>query len=462
MQSMARTKDERDTIAAAATPPGAGAIAVVRVCGPRSVEIGTRLTGGRPDLSATPSHKLVRAAVMRDGERIDDALFVAMRAPNSYTGEDMVEVHCHGGPLIARSVLEAAIALGARPAEPGEFTRRAYLNGRMDLARAEAVAELIAGSTEAAARAALHQLGGGLSKELSEVRDRLADALARLEASIDFSDSDDVPEGASEETMEALSRVTSRLDGLLAGRRRGALLRDGARVVIAGRPNVGKSTLMNRLLGKERVIVTAEPGATRDVVEDMMDLAGVPVRLFDTAGLRAAAEEAERAGVERARQALRSADLALLVIDRAAPLRHDDREIASELTGPCVVVLNKSDLSEAVSCDDALALVPGAKAVVISALNGAGMDELMETAAETLGAVGAYDGDVLVSARHGEALERVRASVRQAAEAIERGMSEEFPAADLREALDALGEITGETATDEILDRVFSRFCVGK
>jgi tRNA modification GTPase len=362
-----------------------------------------------------------------------------------------------------KRALEAVIASGARPAAPGEFTRRAFLAGRIDLVQAEAVADLIASETEAAARAAAAQLEGALSQRLSGLRRNLAELLALIEAGIDFADEEDMTAIAKEELDSRLRQAAAEIAGLLKDAARGRRLREGARVVIAGSVNVGKSTLMNALLGRERVIVTASPGTTRDVVEDGLDIMGLPVRLFDTAGIRTGSDEVEQMGVDRARAALASGDLAVLVLDGGRPLADDDRVIAGSIPGPMVAALNKRDLPLMVTDAEIEDLARGAPVVKISALFGEGLEELEREIARALtaGATGT-ETPALTNARHAQALGLCAGAIERARTAARQGLSHEFMAADLRIALDHLGEITGETAAEEILDLIFSRFCIGK
>jgi len=450
-----------DTIAAPATPPGRGAIGIVRLSGPRALDIASKIFRGRKDPAQMPGFTAARGWVESGGRRLDEVLVLVMRAPASYTGEDVAEFHCHGGPLPLRLVLEAALKAGARPAEPGEFTRRAFLAGKIDLARAEAVADMIASDTERAARAAAAQLEGNLSHRLGRLRSALVGLLSRLEAGIDFSDEEDVVAVEQDEFNNALSRLKTELSELIDEAGRGRRLREGARVVICGRPNVGKSTLMNRLLGRERVIITPTPGTTRDLVEDMIEIKGVPIRLFDTAGLREAGEEAEAMGVDKAKKAVASADLVLFMLDSSEPLQNQDAAAASGISGPCIILLNKSDLPQAMDEADASGLLPEAEVITISALTGDGVDDLMSAMSALLAGDGT-ETPAVTNARHKLALEQALEAAGRAEAAQLSGMSDEFIASDLRICLDRLGLVTGETATEEILDMIFERFCIGK
>jgi tRNA modification GTPase len=460
---MSAKVQDHDTIAAIATAPGRGAIGIIRISGPDALEVAGRLFKGDRNPADMPGFSLARGWIEHDGERLDEVLALVMRAPRSYTREDVVEFHCHGGAVPLKRVLAAVIGEGARPAAPGEFTKRAFLSGRMDLAQAEAVADIIAGETEAAARAAAVQLAGELSKRLRKIRRVLVEILARLEAGIDFSDEEDVVAIEPEEFMERLERAGAGLAELIDQAGRGARLRDGARVVIAGRPNVGKSTLMNRLLRSERVIVTESPGATRDVVEDLIEIEGIPVRLFDTAGIREQAKEIEMMGVEKARATLENADLVLLLVDGSEPLSDDDRELANSTSPALILVINKCDLETVVEEGKVKELATGAPVLKMSALTGEGVEDLERAIARALiGGEASMETPAVTNARHADVLRRAGEAIKRAMSAREEGLSDEFAASDLRLGLDALGEITGETATDEILDIIFSRFCIGK
>lgn len=452
-----------DTIAAIATPSGRGAIGIVRVSGPAAIAIAERLFHGRRPATEIAAGTFAHGWIEAEGERLDEVLCLVMRAPASYTGEDVVEFQGHGGPAPIARVLRAVLAAGARPAGPGEFTRRAFLNGRLDLAQAEAVADVIASAGEAAARMATAQLDGGLSRRLGELRERLAELLARLEAEIDFAEDDGVEPLRGEVLGQRLAAATDELRRLIADAGRGRRYREGARVVIAGRPNVGKSTLMNTLLRAERAIVTPIPGTTRDVIEDAFELEGILVRLLDTAGIRSDAGEVERLGVARAREAVAGADLVLFLVDGSRPLGDEDAELRAAITGPLILVVNKCDLPSVIDGEAVSALARGAPIVRISALAGQGVGNLEAAAARALLGDAAPGEDPIVSnSRHADALARTREAVNRARSAASDRLSPEFIAADLRAALTSLGEITGETATDELLDLIFSRFCIGK
>jgi len=437
-----------DVIVAPATPPGVSALAIVRLSGPpRAAAAVARALA--PSLPREPENR--RAVVCRfvdaGGRPVDEGIVLPFLAPHSATGEEVVELYCHGAPAIVATLLEAARRAGARPAAAGEFTRRALENGKLDLAEAEGIARLAAAESGAAARRALGLADGDLSRRVAGAREALLDLLAALESSLDFAD--DVGDVDRGRLRSELSRVEAELGALADAARGGAGRERLPEVAIAGRPNAGKSTLFNALVGSDRAIVTAVPGTTRDAVAETVYLDGAQVRLVDTAGLREASDEVETLGVAVARRAAGRADLVLLVVDGSAPPHSDDGATREALGAKVLVVRTKGDLPAA----------PGAAPgdVAVSARTGAGLEALKARVVELLGLAESGEG-LLVLDRHRDALERAAAAVRAAGGAE----ADELAAAALRDALHALGEITGETATEELLDRIFSTFCIGK
>jgi tRNA modification GTPase len=457
-----------DTIAAISTAVGPGAIAIVRLSGDRAVEIAERIFRG-PRLSSCPTHTVHHGRVVDSrGCDVDEVLATVMRSPHTYTTEDMVEFGCHGGGMPARRVLEVCLESGARLANRGEFTQRAFLNGRLDLVQAEAVADIVAARTPRGLEAALGQLEGGLSDRLSEVRGAVVDFRAEVESLIDFADEDIDPNTRGE--IAGLGRAARQaVEELLAGCELGMAVREGVSVAIVGKPNVGKSSLMNALLMRDRSIVTPLPGTTRDAIEECLHIEGVAVRLIDTAGWREGGDAAEEAGVERAREAARGADVILLTIDASAELDESDWRVARATGGRCrVVAANKIDLGERVSREDVRGLGeaggeggPTVEARV-SALTGEGLDELRESllgaalGAERSGAV------LLTNVRHIDALKRAAAALGRAESMLLSGEPAELVAVEGADAGHALGEVSGESTPDELLERIFERFCVGK
>ena len=392
------------------------------------------------------------------GEIIDEAMAVLMRAPATYTREDVAELHCHGGSVSARRTLARVLELGARLAEPGEFTRRAFLNGRIDLSRAEAVMQLIGANSEAAARASVRQLEGGVSGFVKDVSDRLTGLMALIEASDDFPEEVE-EDAASEEVLSKLKEIIKDIE-TTCDPRGARILREGASVVLAGRPNVGKSSIMNALLRQERAIVTDIPGTTRDVLTERVSIDGVLCELSDTAGQRATADPIEKIGVDRAVEAVQRADVVLMVVDAAEPLSDGDREFLQSADDRTVVCLNKTDLSPAATPADIAALT-GARIIEISARTGAGMEELVNEIARRVNIEDSRETQ-LVAQRHIDLARRAADTLNRAARAIESGLPLDTAAIDLREALETLTQITGKNAAESVIDRIFADFCVGK
>jgi tRNA modification GTPase len=457
-----------DTITAVATAAGAAGLAVVRLSGSRALETADRVFRGKHALAAASSHTLHHGWAVSPGaqaERIDEVVAAVFRAPRSYTREDVVEFSCHGGALVTRQLLEALLEAGARLAGPGEFTMRAFLNGRLDLSQAEAVADVIHAETHAARDLALSQLAGQLSRCIERIEERLVDAAAEIEARVDFAEDVggiEVPAHVVETMRVAAAELADLVSGSLLAR----AVREGLRVPIVGRPNVGKSSLFNALLGEERAIVTAAPGTTRDRVSEALELAGVRVTLSDTAGLRETLDAAEAIGVARSREAIAGCRVALWVLDASEPLAAEDREIAALLAEQRVlIVLNKCDRPRRLDAAALSRLTQGGtrRCVEISAARGDGLGELRGALVEVMGVRKSDAVGVAVShPRHVEALARSGASLERAIEVALGGEPGEIVALELREAIEALGEITGRRVSEELLERIFSRFCIGK
>lgn len=458
-----------DTIAAIATPPGVGAIGIVRASGPDVLHVAHTVlrraraagpAGGVGDADRWRSHKLYRVSVMgSDGSTLDDAVAVLMRGPHSYTGEDVLEIHCHGSPVVLRLTLEAVLAAGARAAEPGEFTRRAFLNGKLDLAQAESVVDLVNARTAAGAAQASEQLAGRLSAHLDTLRHEVTRIKAHVEVKIEFADED--IDLADDEAIGSLRAVIASMDSLLAGYARARLTRLGLRVALVGPPNVGKSSLLNALLGEDRAIVTPIPGTTRDLIEETADFGGVPVVLTDTAGLRESADPIEGIGVERARQSARKADVVLHVFDSSLPPPPCPAQLMFDVEHR-IVVLNKSDLPSRWTTADLAKLGTHRAAVRTSALTGEGLDALRSAVIEAMSPSVPDAGPVLSRSRQRDAVAKARQCLAHALEGLERGVPADLVAVDLQAALDHLGSVTGLITSDDVLDAIFAEFCIGK
>ena len=453
-----------DTIAAISTPPGEGAIALVRISGVNAMQIADKIFRGKGEPSRFESHVQHLGEIFSaENQLIDQAMLSIHRAPASYTGEDLVEISCHGGTLVSAKVLEACLCAGARAARPGEFTERAFLNGKMDLTQAEAVIDLIRARTDLALRSATEQLEGRLGDQIRKIRDELIALLAHINASIDFPEEGIAPD-EGETLCARLDAICEEVAALLATADQGRVLREGVRVVIYGATNAGKSSLLNRLLGYDRVIVSDTHGTTRDTIEETVNLDGVPIRLLDTAGLRASQSELESAGITRTERSLQLADLRLHIADRNAPKpahfngRADLPAVASTEAGDAneIVVLNKSDLPE----DDDWKNFP---ALRISCVTGDGLPQLQK---EILSRIRRQnlrpESAVAINTRHRDCLRRALESCDRARSALGQGISQEYVAVDLDQGLRAVGEVIGVVDVEQILDSVFSQFCIGK
>ncbi|MDP8214934.1 MAG: tRNA uridine-5-carboxymethylaminomethyl(34) synthesis GTPase MnmE [Candidatus Euphemobacter frigidus] len=457
--------NEPETITAVATPDGEGAIGVIRISGPRAFAILKAIFHPRKkaDGEMSPFH-LYRGWIKNGAEEIDDAMVAVMKKPRSYTGEDMVEIYSHGGRAVSAALLNAVIARGARPAEPGEFTRRAFLNGKMDLTRAESVAWLISARSEAELKCAVGQLKGDLRERLLEIKRELVRALSLVEVTLDFDEYENIllP---SEEIKEIAERALAGLKKLHRQARAGSCLRDGIRVVIVGKPNVGKSSLLNTFLSQKRAIVSHQPGTTRDTIEEVIRLDGIPLRLIDTAGIRPPRGEIEREGVNRAKEKVRVSDLVLLVLDSGTRISKDDLEIlrlAREKRA--LLVINKSDLPERVDLDRIRHELHRRKVIKISAARNWGIERLREEIIALIREdfMGGESAGVMISHRRKEALGAASRSIEHALLSLDQKLSGEFIALDLNRALGEVRRVLGEEYGDEVLDEIFSRFCVGK
>ncbi|MEO6034558.1 MAG: tRNA uridine-5-carboxymethylaminomethyl(34) synthesis GTPase MnmE [Verrucomicrobiota bacterium] len=451
-----------DTIAAIATPLGEGGLAVIRLSGPDALAIASKsfLPVGKSSLppAQAPTHTIHYGKIVQGGRTIDEVLVAVMRAPRTLTREDVVEITCHGGLLPAKMVLDVVLENGARMAMPGEFTRRAFLNGRIDLAQAEAVADLIAARTDLALTAANEQLAGKLSQRINALRDDMVKILAHVEAHIDFPD-EDIPPETKVKLLQRLENAVDFMDQLLRTANEGQILRRGIRAAIVGRPNAGKSSLLNQLLGHDRAIVSAIPGTTRDTIEETANLRGVPVVFVDTAGLRDSADEIELEGIRRSRETLTRADLILHVLDHSEPLTSADEIYLAEFSSKKrILVRNKIDLP------GKLLLPENLKTVDVGCLSGKGIEDLKDSIKDLVwaGEIRAEMLQVMINSRHQDALKRARAGTQHTIDALGEDLTLELAAMDLRIAVNAIGEIVGKTTNEDLLDSIFSQFCIGK
>lgn len=446
---------DNSTIAAISTPHGVGGIAVIRVSGNNSVEICDKIFSGREPLSSAPSHTVHYGFIVDStGEKIDEALVTVMRAPRTFTREDVVEISTHGGFVASRRVLSALFEAGALPAAAGEFTKRAFLNGRIDLTQAEAVIDIINAKTDLAQKNALSQAEGQLKTRIEAIRERLVSLAAAMQVSIDYPD-EDLEELTPSQITERLSGIYRDITHIADSAPRGKVLRDGIKTAIIGRPNVGKSSLLNCLAMEERAIVTDIAGTTRDVIEETVDLDGIPLRLLDTAGIRETDDKIELLGVERSLKYISEAELILLVLDSASGLCEEDRRLLSETADKRrIILINKTDLGGSLTLDGS---------VPISAKTGAGIDVLAAKIKEiySLGEIGA-DSITLTNERQLSALFRARDAVSRALDALGGELAQDFAALDINDAIYALGEIDGKTVSEDIVSSVFHNFCVGK
>ncbi|MDY6911382.1 MAG: tRNA uridine-5-carboxymethylaminomethyl(34) synthesis GTPase MnmE [Chloroflexota bacterium] len=443
----------QDTIVAISTPLGEGGIGIVRLSGPDACSMAQKLFD-----KSLVDHRLVHGYIIdpENSQKVDEALVSYMAAPHTYTKEDIVEFNCHGGMMPLQRVLALALRYGARSAEPGEFTLRAFMNGRIDLSQAESVLDIVHSKTQASLRLAVEGLGGRLSEQIRAMRNDLLTVLAYLTARIDFPDD----EVAKEDALGPIQKCRHELQNLIAGADAGIIYRQGVRTAIVGRPNVGKSSLLNRLLRQRRAIVTPVPGTTRDTIEEIVNLQGVPFVLIDTAGIIHSEDVVETLGVERSRKAIAQSDLILLVLDSSEPLTIADSEISELLDGKTVLVAaNKCDLPSQFDLSTVPWLV-----VFTSALTGEGLEVLEGEMVDIAlgGKMTSADDFLVTNIRHKEALQRAETHLSEAQKSLEMSMPDDFVTIDLTETLNALGEITGESVTDELISAIFSRFCIGK
>ncbi len=457
-----------DTIAAISTPLGEGGIGIVRLSGPKAIDIIRKIfiPVSKKNISKSSGFTLHYGYIYEKKIKIEEVLVSIMKAPKSYTREDVVEISGHGGILPLRKILELCLENGARIADPGEFTKRAFLNGRIDLVQAEAVSQIIRAKTDKALNCAINQLSGKLSEKIKRLKNELIDLLAYLEASLDYSD-EDIEFLSSNEILKRVNRIQKNLSLLIATFNKGKIIQEGVKTSIVGKPNVGKSSLLNALLNTEKAIVTPIPGTTRDIIEDYVNIKGIPLNIMDTAGIRKVKNTVEKIGVERSKESIKKSDLILFIVDISQPLDKEDffiyEFIKENLDNKKLILIgNKVDLVQKVS-DEKLKEMSSTY-VKISATKEIGIDKLEEIVFSLFisGEIDLSSEVLVTSLRHKDALIKANQSLKRSIEAINNNHSEEFIALDLRCALNSLGEIIGEVATEDILDRVFSNFCVGK
>lgn len=458
---------DTDTIAAIATPLGEGGIAVIRISGSGAVPAADRVFRGRVPLAEADTHT-IHYGFVRDpdtNEAVDEVLASVMRAPRSFTREDVVEISCHGGIVAVRKVLDLVLSAGGvRLAEPGEFTKRAFLNGRIDLSQAEAVIDLIRAKTDEAHRLAMKQASGALSDQIRQLRGQLLEVMAHIEVNIDYPEHD-VEELTNRLIREKCEAALAEIDRLLNTAAQGKILREGITTAIVGRPNVGKSSLLNALARENKAIVTDIPGTTRDVIEEYVNLGGIPLRLLDTAGIRETADTVEKIGVERSKEALEEADLLLLVVSGDEPLHADERDLLTGLADrQAIVIINKTDLPVQVEMDDIRRIFPPERIVAMAAARREGLDEL-ETAIRNLffgGEISSGDLTYVSNVRHIHLLKESHQALTDALDAAEAGMPIDMIQIDLHRGWELLGEMIGEAVSETLIDQIFSQFCLGK
>lgn len=456
-----------DTIAAISTPPGEGGISIIRISGVDALKTASQIYRGK-DLNKVNSHTINYGHIIdpENGNEVDEVMVSVMRAPHTYTKEDIVEINCHGGIVATNRILQIILGLDARLAKPGEFTERAFLNGRIDLSQAEAVMDLIRAKTDQSMKVALDQLDGNLSHLITNLRQNILDVLAQVEVNIDYPEYDDVETMTARLLKEKAIEVKAKIQQLLSTAKQGKVLRDGLATTIIGHPNVGKSSILNHLLHEDKAIVTDVAGTTRDVIEEYVNVQGVPLKLVDTAGIHETEDKVEKIGVDRSRKALSQADLVILVLDSSVPLRDEDRELLRETNHmQRIVVLNKSDLEVKINLNELQEYVDDKEIIKSSAVSPLGTKDLEDRIAAMFfaGSIENTSNNIMVTnARHIGLLKQADTALDAVLEGIETGMPVDLVQIDMTRAWDLLGEITGDSYQDELLDQLFSQFCLGK
>ncbi|HBM80451.1 MAG TPA: tRNA uridine-5-carboxymethylaminomethyl(34) synthesis GTPase MnmE [Clostridiaceae bacterium] len=457
-----------DTIAAVSTPPGEGGIGIVRISGEESLNILERIFKSyrNKDIKSFKTYTLMYGYIhdVESGNIIDEVLVSYMKSPYTYTREDIVEINCHGGAVSVKKILEDVLRSGARLAEPGEFTKRAFLNGRIDLSQAEAVIDIVRAKTDEGMDAALKQLKGSLSKKLKPVKNVLLDIMSHIEASIDFPE-EDVDEVLYKDLKDKCIDVMGKIDEMISTADTGKIIREGLNTVIVGKPNVGKSSLLNALLEENRAIVTDIPGTTRDIIEDHLNIRGIPVNIIDTAGIREAKDEVEKIGVQKTKEYFKKADLVIFILDGSDILTHEDMEIFKLVNGrKCIILINKTDLPQKIDMNDVLKYSRDSKILKASIKNGIGISRLKDMIYNYVygGKVKQSTDFMITNVRHKDLLTKAKLSLKSAVDAVDKNIPLDLISIDINDCLGDIGEITGENISDDIIDRIFSRFCIGK
>lgn len=457
---------EFDTIAAISTPVGEGAISIVRLSGDEAIKIADKLFSGK-NLYEVNSHTLHYGKIVNpnNDEVIDEVIVSVMKAPKTFTREDVVEINCHGGYISVKRILELVLENGARLAEPGEFTKRAFLNGRIDLSQAEAVMDIINSKTKQAMKVAVTQLDGKLSRLIKKLRQELIETIAHVEVNIDYPEYDDVEEMSHEMMKKKTKYVHAEIEKLLEVANQGKILREGIKTAIIGRPNVGKSSLMNALVQEERAIVTDIPGTTRDIIEEYVNVRGIPLKLIDTAGIRETKDLVEQIGVERSHKILQEADLVLFMLNNNEEITDDDRKIIDSLNDTnYIVIINKTDLPQKINLNEVKALVKDRTVITTSLINDEGLDQLEKAISNIFFTEDLFSDDVtfVSNVRHIHLLKQAKSALEDAMEALELGVPLDMVQIDVRRTWEYLGEIVGDTASESLIDQLFSQFCLGK